>query len=105
MPSTDDLYDEHDKLKSEGKLEEAAAKLQEALELDPSYNLAHSALAVLCGKLGNHDAAIEHALKACELQPKDPFSFTALSVTYQRAGRIPEAEDAMARAQMMQQGS
>ena len=105
MPSPDDLYDEHDELKSEGKLEEAAGKLSEALELDPNYALAHSALAVIRGKLGNHDEAIKHALKACELQPKDPFSFTALSVTYQRAGRIPEAEDAMARAQMMQQAS
>ena len=103
MPAPDELYDEHDKLKSEGKFEDATAKLHEALELDPNFTLAHSALAVVCGKLGNHDEAIQHALKACELQPKDPFSFTALSVTYQRAGRIPEAEDAMARAQMMQQ--
>ena len=103
MPTPDELYDEHDKLKSEGKLEEAAAKLRESLELDPNFTLAHSALAVVCGKLGNHEDAIGHGLKACELQPDDPFSFTALSVTYQRAGRIPEAEDAMARAQTMQQ--
>jgi hypothetical protein len=40
----------------------------------------------------------------CELEPNDPFSFTALSVTLQRAGKIPEAEEALARARMMQTG-
>ncbi|HEY2880926.1 MAG TPA: tetratricopeptide repeat protein, partial [Pirellulales bacterium] len=70
----------------------------------PSYALAHSALAVVLQKLGQHEEAIEHARRACELEPNDPFSFTALSVTFQRAGKIPEAEEAMARARMMQTG-
>ena len=64
---------------------------------DPTYTLAHSALAVILARLKKHDEAIEHAVKVCELEPNDPFSFTALSVTYQRAGKIPEAEEAMAR--------
>ena len=71
---------------------------------DPSYALAHSALAVIYTKLAKHDLAVAHALKTCDLEPKDPFSFTALSVTYMRAGKIPEAEDAMARARAMQGG-
>src|SRR2546421_1301964 len=79
------LYDQADKLKDEGKIEESAAKLKQALAADPSYALAHSALAVVLQKLGKHDEAIEHARRACELEPNDPFSFTALSVTYQRA--------------------
>ena len=40
---------------------------------------------MLYGKLGRHDDAIRHGLKVCELEPKDPFSFTAMSVTFQRA--------------------
>src|SRR5688572_14443571 len=79
------LYDEADKLKDAGKLGEAAAKLQEALAADPSYTLAHSGMAVVLQRLGRHEEAIAHARKACELEPNDPFSFTALSVTYQRA--------------------
>jgi Flp pilus assembly protein TadD len=102
MPSSEELYSEADKLKDSGDLEGAASKLKELLTQDPGFALAHSALAVICGRLRRHDEAIEHALKVCELEPKDTFSFTALSVTYQRAGRIPEAEDAMARARMMQ---
>ena len=37
------LYDEADRLKAEGKLEEAVAKLEQSLQLDDAYALAHSA--------------------------------------------------------------
>lgn len=104
MPTREELYDAADKLKDAGQLAEAVAKLHEALALDPSYALAHSALAVIHTRLKEHDTAIQHALKVCELEPNDPFSFTALSVTYQRGGFIPEAEEAMARARMLQGG-
>ena len=41
------LYDEADRLKAEGQLDAAAAKLEEALSVDDNYALAHSALAVV----------------------------------------------------------
>jgi Flp pilus assembly protein TadD len=103
MPTNEELYDEAEKLKDAGKLDEAIAKLQELLAADPRYALAHSALAIIHRKQGSHDLAVEHAIKVCELEPHDAFSFTALSVELQRAGRIPEAEEAMARARMLQQ--
>ena len=103
------LYDEADQLKDAGKLEEAAAKLNDALAADASYALAHAALAVVLQKLGRHEEAIQHAQKVCELEPEDPFSFTALSVTYQRAFAgtnnmhyIRLAEDAMERSRILQ---
>jgi len=103
------LYDQADKLKDEGKIEESAAKLKESLAADPSYALAHSALAVVLQRLGKHEEAIDHARRACELEPNDPFSFTALSVTYQRAFAgtnnqqyIRMAEDAMEQSRMLQ---
>ena len=105
------LYDQADKLKDEGKLEEAAAKLEESLNADSGYSLAHSALAVVLQRLGRHDEAIQHAVKVCELEPNDAFSYTALSVTYQRAFAgtnnqqyIRMAEDAMERSRMLQSG-
>ena len=52
------LYDEADKLKDEGKLDEAVAKFNEALQAEPNYALAHSALAVVLQKLGQHEEAI-----------------------------------------------
>jgi Flp pilus assembly protein TadD len=102
MPTNEHLYDEADHLKDAGKLDEAAAKLEELVAQDPKYALAHSALAVIYGRLKRHEDAVRHGLMVCELEPNDPFSFTAMSVTFQRAGKIPEAEDAMARARMMQ---
>jgi tetratricopeptide (TPR) repeat protein len=103
------LYDQADKLKDEGKLDEAVAKLNEALGADPNYGLAHAALAVVLQKLGRHEDAINHARRVCELEPNDPFSFTALSVTYQRAFAgtnnmqyIRMAEDAMEQSRILQ---
>lgn len=102
MATREELYDEADKLKNAGKNEEAVAKLNETLAVDPTYTLAHSALAVVLTRLKRHDEAVAHAQKVCELEPNDAFSFTALSVACQRAGRILDAENAMARARTLQ---
>jgi len=103
------LYDEGDKLKDEGKLAEAVATYEESLAADPGYAVAHSALAVVLQKLGRHEDAVQHARRVCELEPNDPFSFTALSVTYQRAFAgtqnmqfIRMAEDAMEQSRILQ---
>jgi tetratricopeptide (TPR) repeat protein len=104
------LYDEADRLKAEGKLEEAIAKLEESLALNDGYTLAHSALAVILQRQGRHEEAIEHAKRVCQLEPQDPFSYTALSVTYQRAyvgtnelGYIRLAEEAMEQSRILSQ--
>lgn len=102
MPTNSELYKEAERLKDDGKLAEAAAKLEELVAQDANFALAHSALAVIYGRLGRHDDAIKHGLVVCQLQPDDPFSFTAMSITFQRAGRIPEAEEALFRARSMQ---
>lgn len=102
MPTNEELYDQAQHLKDQGKLDEAAAALEQLVAQDLTFALAHSALAVIYGRLRRHDDAIRHGLKVCELEPNEPFSFTAMSVTFQRAGKIPEAEDAMARAHALQ---
>ena len=55
-------------------------------------------LAKLYVDLAETDKAIDHAHKVVELEPDDTFSYTALSVIYQRCGKIPEAEHAKALA-------
>ena len=86
------------------------AGLNEIVAEDESFVLAHLALARVYTKTGQHDLAVTHGEKACELEPQDSFNFTALSVTYQRAWAgtqdqqfITKAEDAMAKAQMLSQ--
>jgi Flp pilus assembly protein TadD len=104
MPTPHETYDAAVRLKDQGDLEGAVAKLREVLQADPSHTDAHSALAVYLQKLGNPEEAIEHAKKVVELLPNDPFSYTQLSVIYMRCGRIPEAEEAKARAHYVQMG-
>jgi Flp pilus assembly protein TadD len=103
------LYAKAEALMDGGQLEEAVPQLQEVLKADEQFTLAHLALARVLTKLGRHGEAIQHGQKACELEPSDPFSFTALSVTYQRAWAgtqdqkfIQLAEDAMARARQLE---
>ncbi len=103
-------YNEVERLIDEEKFEEAIAGLKQIVEEDEGFVLAHLALSRVYTKTGQHDLAIEHGLKACELEPSDSFNFTALSVTYQRAWAgtqdqqyIAKAEEAMARAQMLAQ--
>lgn len=104
MAMPDELYDEADQLKEQGDLDGAVAKLQEILLIDEGHVLAHSALAIHLQRLDRPDDAIAHAVRVTELEPDDPFSFTQLSVICQRCGRIPEAEEAMAKAHMIQGG-
>ena len=103
------LYKEADQLKAAGDPGGAIAKLNEALAIDPTHVLSHLALAVLCFRVGEFEQSVAHGRKACELDPTDAFNFTALSVTYQRAWQgtqkqeyIQLAEDAMAKAHMLQ---
>lgn len=109
MTDVSTLYAESEQLKDDGKLDEAITKLHEVLAIDENHVLSHLALAVLYGRVGQHDKACEHGEKACELEPNEAFNFTAMSVTYQRAWQgtqrqeyIAKAEDAMARAHMLQ---
>lgn len=101
-------YNEVEKLIDDEMLQEAIAELNEIVSQDESFVLAHLALARVYTRTGQHELAIEHAEKACELEPQDSFNFTALSVTYQRAWAgtrdqqfIAKAEEAMAKAQML----
>lgn len=112
MPDPSTLYDEADKLKDAGDLDGAVAKLEEAINAEPGYSLAHAAMAVVQQKRGNHEQAIASAQKVCELEPTDAFSYTALSVTYQRAYAgtgdtkyIAMAEEAMDKSRRVEQGT
>jgi Flp pilus assembly protein TadD len=105
MPTPNELYDQAADLRDQGNKEDAVAKLEEAVALDPAFAIGHGMLAKLYADLAKADQAIEHALKVAELEPDDAFSFTALSVIYQRCGRIPEAEHAKAVAWQKNMGA
>jgi Flp pilus assembly protein TadD len=104
MTTREERYEAAEALKNAGDLAGAVAALEAVVADDPNYALALSALAAWCTRLERHDEAIRHARRVCELEPADPFSYTALSVACMRGGRIAEAEDALARSRMLQGG-
>ena len=104
MPTPNELYDQAAEQRDRGDKEGAVAKLEEAIALDPSFALGHGMLAKLYADLAIAEKAIEYARRVVELEPDDAFSYTALSVIYQRCGRIPEAEHAKAMAWQKQMG-
>lgn len=97
-------YAAAEKLKDDGDLAGAVTAMEAIVADEPDYALAYSALGAWCTRLERHTEAVQHARRACELEPNDPFSYTALSVACMRAGMIPEAEDALARSRMLQGG-
>jgi len=87
MANPDQMYDDAIALQEQGDAEGAVAKLEEILTVAPDHVLTHMALGVNLQKLGRLDDAVSH-----------------LSVICQRCGRIAEAEDAMAKAHLLQHG-
>ena len=104
MPTPNELYDQAVDLRDKEDKPAAIAKLEEAVAADPSFAIGHGMLAKLYSDIAETDKAIEHARKVVELEPDDTFSYTALSVIYQRCGKIPEAEHAKALAWNKQMG-
>src|SRR6266404_295894 len=104
MATPYELYDRAVELRDAGDKPGAVGLLEEAVKLDPAFAIGHGMLAKLYADLAEIDQAIEHAKKVVELEPDDTFSYTALSVIYQRCGKIPEAEHAKAIAYQKQMG-
>lgn len=104
MSTREERYEAAEAIKNAGDLAGAVAALEAVVADHPDFALAHSALAAWCTRLERHDEAVRHARRVCELEPADPFSYTALSVACMRGGRIAEAEEALARSRMLQGG-
>jgi tetratricopeptide (TPR) repeat protein len=84
MSNTVERYNAAEKLKDQGKSAEAIAALEALLQDDPNHILSHLTLGRLYTLASQFDKAVEHGRRACELEPNEPFNFTALSLTYQR---------------------
>jgi Flp pilus assembly protein TadD len=104
MATREERYEAAEAVKNAGDLAGAVAALEAVVADHPEFALAHSALAAWCTRLERHEEAVRHARRVCDLEPADPFSYTALSVACMRGGRIAEAEEALARSRMLQGG-
>ena len=98
----EELFYEGADLQGEGRHDEAMACFEKCLAIDPEYADAVLGMAMVYLARDQIEEAIAAGLRLAELQPDDPLSYTNLSRFYQRAGRIPEAEEAAAKARMLE---
>jgi len=97
----EELFYEGSDLHGEGRHDEAMACFDRCLAIDPSYADAILGKAMVHLAREEFDQAIELGKRLVELDPNDLLAYTNLSVFYQRAGRIEEAEEAGAKAKML----
>jgi Flp pilus assembly protein TadD len=102
MPTAEEHYDRGVDLFAEGKYGEAIAAYDAALSVDPGFVDALHGLAMAHAKNGDLEAAIESAKRVTEVAPEDPLGFTGLSMLYQQAGRIADAEAAANQARVLE---
>jgi tetratricopeptide (TPR) repeat protein len=97
----EELFYEGADLQGEGRYDEAMACFEKCLSIDPEYADALLGMAMVYVARDQFDEAIAVGLRLADLQPEDPLTYTNLSRFYQRAGRIAEAEEAAAKARML----
>ncbi len=69
----------------------AEAEYRRAIQLNPSYSLAHSWYSEYLSKMGRHEEAIAEARRARELDPISVGRLTVLSMVFYRARRYDKA--------------
>lgn len=89
-------------LLAEGRAAEAAERFREAIAADPAHCEPYHGLVRALRDAGQLDQSIAAALALTALTPDDPLAHTALSISLQCAGQIPEAEAAAARARVLE---
>ena len=82
----------------EGKYSEAESVLNEAIKEEPENTDLYEALARLYDKTDQNDKGLEVCNLWAQRDPKSNMALTNLSVFLQKLNRIPEAEEAKARA-------
>jgi Flp pilus assembly protein TadD len=80
----------------------SAQAFRAAIAADSGHVEAHHGLIRALRDAGQAEAAIAAALALTVLTPLDPLAHTSLSIALQKAGHIPEAEAAAARARVLE---
>lgn len=102
-PATaDSLFDNGITLLAAGEPARAAQAFRAAIAADPAHFEAHHGLIRALRDAGRLEQSIGAALALTALTPGDPLAHTALSISLQTAGHIPEAEAAAAHARILE---
>jgi Flp pilus assembly protein TadD len=103
LDSTPDslLESAHDHLAA-GNPQSAARDFRAIIDRDSDHIEAHHGLVRALRDSGSLEPAIAVALALTVLTPSDPLAHTALAISLQHAGHIPEAEAASNRARILE---
>jgi Flp pilus assembly protein TadD len=85
-----------------GRAAEAAQAFRAAIAANSGHIEAHHGLVRALRDAGRLEQSVGAALALTALTPADPLAHTALSISLQTAGHVPEAETAAARARVLE---
>ena len=101
-PTAEELSQRGLDLLAAGSPAEAAQSFRAAIASDANNIEAHHGLIRALRDAGQLNQSIGAALALTALTPADPLAHTALSISLQAAGQIPQAEAAAARARVLE---
>lgn len=101
-PGADEVCQRGIELLARGDAEGAAREFRAAIEFDSGHVEAHHGLVRALRDAGRLEQSVGAALALTALTPQDPLAHTALSISLQTAGHVPEAEAAAARARVLE---
>ena len=100
--NADELCQRGMDLVAAGRADEAAEAFRAAIAADAAHVEAHHGLVRTLRDAGRLEQSVGAALALTALTPGDPLAHTALSISLQTAGHVPEAETAAARARVLE---
>lgn len=102
VPTAEQLSQQGLDLLADGRADDAARAFRAAIAADERFYEAHHGLVRALRDAGRLQPSIAAALALTALTPDDPLAHTALSISLQTAGHVPEAEAAAARARILE---
>lgn len=100
--SADSLCERALDLLDAGNAAGAAQAFRAAIAADPGHVEAHHGLVRALRDAGQLNHSVAAAMALTVLTPEDPLAHTALSISLQAAGHVPQAEAAAARARILE---
>jgi tetratricopeptide (TPR) repeat protein len=101
-PNAESLSQRGLDLLAAGSPAQAVQAFRAAISADPIFYEAHHGLIRALRDAGQLEQSVAAALALSALTPSDPLAHTALSISLQVAGHVPEAESAAARARILE---
>ncbi len=100
--SADPLCETGIDLLAQGNASGAAQAFRAAIAAEPGHVEAHHGLVRALRDAGQLNQSVAAAMALTVLTPQDPLAHTALSISLQAAGHVPQAEAAAARARILE---